>query len=309
MVHPTVSHILHNPKYTGYQVYNRARVKTPHHPSKTNPPNEWIWSPQPAHPAIITIEQFTTAQTIAPITERSRSDRYPGAPNPHPHTKNVYKLRSYITCAHCGRRLCGKTDSPTRIYYICQPPKQTRPQGHPATVILPEDLILTAINEYFNTHILGTSRRPQLRDLLHTLPHREHTSHRQQIDALHHDITRIETSRHRLVRNLGLFDPDTDHTTIDHIKQQLTDLQTQHETATTQLTALTYIQAPLTHTIEDLLDLLPNTDIGLDRLPTPLLRQLLDAYHFTARYDHRDHHAHLTINISQPNRRKPRSQL
>jgi len=52
----TVTDILHNPKYTGYMVWNRVAENTS---GRRNPPQAWVWSPQPTHPAIVarTVDQ------------------------------------------------------------------------------------------------------------------------------------------------------------------------------------------------------------------------------------------------------------
>jgi hypothetical protein len=57
----SVHDILHNPKYTGYQVWNRRATKDPIHPGKYNPTSEWVWSTQPTHPAIISLDTFKAA--------------------------------------------------------------------------------------------------------------------------------------------------------------------------------------------------------------------------------------------------------
>ncbi|WP_372478721.1 recombinase family protein [Nocardia abscessus] len=285
----TVSHILHNPKYTGYQVYNRTRAKTSLHRSRTKPVTEWIWSPQPAHPAIISIDD--AAQTIGTSHERSRRDPYPGAPNPHPRTRRVYKLRSYITCTHCGHRMCGKTDGGARTYYFCQPrTKAPRPAGQPSSVYLPEPEILTAITTFFNTHVFGHNRRELFLASIETTDTAAAEQHHADIDATQQAIHRIETTRQRLLRNLAVFDYDTDRAAIEHIHNQLRDLDTQHHTQTTKLTELRKQQPPPPAHNIDLLDQLSTTPIDLAELPTPLLRQLLDAFHFTATYNHTNHH-------------------
>src|SRR5690348_16707772 len=45
-----VSKILGNPKYTGHMVYGRRR-RSPAGHHQSVPQAEWLWSPQPAHPA------------------------------------------------------------------------------------------------------------------------------------------------------------------------------------------------------------------------------------------------------------------
>ena len=43
--------ILSNPKYTGHMVYGRIRTRNGRH--VTVPADQWLWSPEPTHPAIV----------------------------------------------------------------------------------------------------------------------------------------------------------------------------------------------------------------------------------------------------------------
>ncbi len=66
----SVWEVLRNPKYTGYQVWNRRARKKGH--NRTNPPEMWVWSDEPAHPAIVTREEYDAVQGRAKANERSR---------------------------------------------------------------------------------------------------------------------------------------------------------------------------------------------------------------------------------------------
>ena len=129
--------------------------------------------------------------------------------------------------------MCGKADGGARTYYFCQPrTKASRPPGHPTGVYLPEPEILAAITEFFNTHILGPHRRQLLLATMEITDTAQAEEHQTQIDATQRTITRIENTRTRLIRNLGIFDYDTDKHIIEDIRQQLRDLEIQHHTKT-----------------------------------------------------------------------------
>ena len=66
----SVWEVLRNSKYTGYQVWNRRARKKGH--NRTNPPEMWVWSDEPAHPAIVTREEYDAVQGRAKANERSR---------------------------------------------------------------------------------------------------------------------------------------------------------------------------------------------------------------------------------------------
>jgi hypothetical protein len=121
----SVYEILHNPKYTGYMVWNRRAMKTGR--GKVNPVSDWVWSSQPTHDALVSWETFLQAWGIAGHRERSRG----ATPSKHPQAKREYRLRTYLFCAACGRRMFGKTRR-DHAYYACAP-AGTAPDGHPAS--------------------------------------------------------------------------------------------------------------------------------------------------------------------------------
>lgn len=98
--------ILRNPKYTGYQVWNRrARRKG----GRPNDPSAWVWSEEPSHPAIITRAEFEAVGKRARTNHRSY--REPGTP-----PRTAYLYRSILRCGSCGNRMWGKT-RPSAVYY------------------------------------------------------------------------------------------------------------------------------------------------------------------------------------------------
>src|SRR5262249_10916960 len=148
----SVYEILHNPKYTGYMVWNRRASKRAR--GKVNPVGEWVWSSQPTHDALVSGDVSLTAWTIAEHRERSRTTTTNTA---HPQTKRTYRLRTYLFCAQCERRMFGKTRR-TTAYYACQPAGQA-PEGHPKSLWVPEQPLIAGLTEFFNTRILGEHRR------------------------------------------------------------------------------------------------------------------------------------------------------
>ena len=56
----TVYAILGNPKYTGHMVYGRIRTRNGRR--VTVPQSEWLWSPEPVHPAIVDRDTWAAAQ-------------------------------------------------------------------------------------------------------------------------------------------------------------------------------------------------------------------------------------------------------
>ena len=158
----TVRAILENPRYTGYAFFGRwTKHETLLDPDdvaaghvirfRRSTPDRIVRSREPAHPAIVTVEDFTKAQLVrrskaaggletARKTERSRRP-----------TKHPYLFRGRIRCAVCGRKMEA---SPRKhgMYYRC--PARTLAPGsaalaeHPPAVYLREDPIRTAVNAW-----------------------------------------------------------------------------------------------------------------------------------------------------------------
>ncbi|MFD7552465.1 recombinase family protein [Streptomyces sp. NPDC059816] len=63
--HGLVEGLIANPKLTGHQVYNRKATRTGRPGfSRINPVSMWVWSPAPAHEAVVTVEEWKEAQVV-----------------------------------------------------------------------------------------------------------------------------------------------------------------------------------------------------------------------------------------------------
>ncbi|MGI5357458.1 recombinase family protein [Streptomyces sp. CA-252508] len=67
-----VREILRNPKYTGYQVWNRRRATK--QGGRNNDPKDWVWSPRPTREPLVTKELFDAVSGRGPQTSRLPHD-------------------------------------------------------------------------------------------------------------------------------------------------------------------------------------------------------------------------------------------
>ncbi len=152
----SVWEVLRNPKYTGYQVWNRRARKQGH--NRTNPPEAWIWSDQPAHPAIITRDEYEAVQVRAGANQRSR--QAVTATQTRPTARADYLYRGLLRCAICGLRMWGNHRRNSR-YYSCQPSHQRAkniPASHPAHVYLNEARLHHTLIPFLADALLGAER-------------------------------------------------------------------------------------------------------------------------------------------------------
>jgi site-specific DNA recombinase len=114
-----LSGIIDNPKYTGYQVWNRRRRKTGG--NRMNVEADWIWSEEPAHEAIVSVDVWRAAQALRrrPETDWRRRPRSGRPARP---------LRGLVFCGTCGRRMAAvhrkRSTVPVRWYWECPACKQ-----------------------------------------------------------------------------------------------------------------------------------------------------------------------------------------
>ena len=156
----TVRSILENPRYTGYAVFGRwtkhEMLLDPDDVAaghvvrfRRSTPDRVVRSRRPAHPEIISVEDFTKVQLLrrskgaAGLASARKAER-----SGRPVTK-LYLFRGRIRCDVCTRKMEG---SPRKhaMYYRC--PARTLAPGspvlakHPAAVYLREDTIQDAVN-------------------------------------------------------------------------------------------------------------------------------------------------------------------
>ena len=93
----TVADLLRNPKYTGYQVFNRRASRSRH--GAVNGPEKWVWSEQPVHEPLIPKWMFDEFNAHR---QDRRGSRQANTLNRHPATKRTYVFRGRSTAPAGG---------------------------------------------------------------------------------------------------------------------------------------------------------------------------------------------------------------
>jgi DNA invertase Pin-like site-specific DNA recombinase len=154
--------ILENPKYTGYAFFGRwTRQEVLLDPDdvaaghvvrfRRASPEQVVRSRRPAHPAIVSVEDFTAAQLLRRSKgsgglRTARKAERSGRP-----TKRTYLFRGRIRCSLCSRKMEASPRAHA-MYYRC--PARTLAPGspvlatHPPAVYLREDPIEEAVNKW-----------------------------------------------------------------------------------------------------------------------------------------------------------------
>jgi site-specific DNA recombinase len=145
----TVATILANPRYTGRQVWNRQRtdkdladpadVSLGHNSvQRWNLPDGWVISDRPAHPALVTEDDFIAAQDVS-------AARGP-APKSDPAVsrKRRYLLAGLLVCGTCGRRMESAWSNGKAAYRCRHGHTSAAPPdpGRPGNAYVREDRVL-----------------------------------------------------------------------------------------------------------------------------------------------------------------------
>jgi site-specific DNA recombinase len=300
--------ILQNPKYTGHMVWNRyANTGTNgRRGRRLNPPEQWIWSPEPAHPAIITRALYDAAQAVS-----YGRDSIPGEPGQpaHPLARHTYELRSLIRHRTCKRRMCGVTRS-TGTYYLCphdthNPRHAAAAPDHPTTVTIREEHVYNALAQFFDEQIFGPERAALLAQLLPANAAQDTARRQKQTDRLHRRLRQIDAAEKARTDEMEALATSTaDPKAIQAMRQRhlerFTELETERTQITAELATLTSRTARLIS--PELLDQLPVIPAILAELPAKLRRRLYQAFDISIIYKHDTGQATIraTITTSTP---------
>jgi site-specific DNA recombinase len=312
----TVYAILRNPKYTGHQVYNRRRTR-----GRTQvrvAPDEWLWSPEPTHPAIITRATFDLAQQAA-AEHATRRDDIPGDDRDEA-GRRTYVFRSRIRCRACRRRMAGATRFSSRYYkpgtpdvpityYRC-PHNPANPRhlaaapDHPASLVVREDAISAALRQFCDERLFGPDRARLLAASYPAAAADQAARRDRRAATLRKRLDRITASEDAHAAGL-LAESQASERAVTALRARtlarLTELQADHDKITAELDALTAPDpsAPATPGNPDLLDLLPRLAGLLDDAPPRLIAQLLDAIDFQGIYNKADNQITLRAAITR----------
>jgi site-specific DNA recombinase len=202
----SVWEILHNPKYTGYQVWNRRQRKRG---GRMNPPEKWIWSEEPAHEPLVSREMFDRANATAV----KRDNGTKAAEGLADYRKHTYVLRSFLKCALCGLRMHGKMRrGRNTAYYTCEVYRRHSglvPEDHPRMVYLREDKAGEKVVEFLARHLFGPDRVEALRKSLAEIGPEAVCAHAE-AERLRSELDGIKKRIRRLVTNLEAQEPDSE---------------------------------------------------------------------------------------------------
>ncbi|MGH3519593.1 MAG: recombinase family protein [Haloechinothrix sp.] len=291
----TIADILRNPKYTGYQVFNRRATSSKS--GKVNDPRKWVWSPDPVHEPLIPKWMY---DEINARRRARQGSRIGDALNSHPATRRSYILRGIVYCV-CGRRMCGdrKRDN---TYHLCWPPKNNRNAtdiSHQSAIRVREAAVIKAVCDFYADRVFGQSRQEILNADLANMDDSANRARNAQRERLQRTVADLARRQDSVIRQAQEGDPDDPFTKA--LRNSYNELQVQRDRALARIGELDAAdQDDPAPTADDLhlLDELPFLKLNFVEAPRPLLRRLFDSTKLSVRL-HEDI-ATVDITVSLP---------
>ncbi|MFD9734641.1 recombinase family protein [Umezawaea sp. NPDC059074] len=293
----TVADILKNPKYTGYQVYNRRARRSRGGRNKANPPEMWVWSTEPVHEPLVPkwmYDEYT-----------ARSDQRQGSrdgtePKNDATTRRTYLLRRRVKC-DCDRTMMGTARGDV-VYYRCHPLTNNRGRpdkyaDHPPTVYMREDLILTEVTRFFTERVFGPQRSELFLAGLSLVDDTAKRKYEGQHLRLQRKLAEAARKQENVLRQAEEADPRDPFT--HGLRQRYNDLETERQALLTAVTELDREREQLPDIPGpeqiDILDALPHLAVNLHRAPTELLSRLFDLTQLSIQVHYRTNEATLRV--------------
>jgi len=282
--------MLRNPKYTGHNVWNRhdKRKGRP----LLRPREQWVWSADPTHEAIVSRETYDAVErrarhNAAPPTN-ARPRRYRA--RRHGNGKRLYVLRGRVRCGLCGRRMEGSHQKGSN-WYRCQYVYKrglsaAEAAGHPKVLGIKEDVLLDAIRRVMAKHVFGPERLHLAHEALGAAAGGSGESTAAERRRLEAEQEEIETAKRRQTLRLEEHD-DPEHPVVRLATKRIEELSAQADSLAVDLADLESARPkePEPREIEAILGSIPDLREQLERAEGAELIELLDLFDVKISYD------------------------
>jgi len=291
----SVRELLSNPKYTGFQVFNRRAMRS--RKGAHNEPAKWVFSKGSAHEPLIPMWMW---EEINKPSYTNRGSRAGGEPNAHPATKRTYVLHGMVIC-DCGRKMFGRTRK-SNTYYACQPKANNRGRpdnyaGHPRSIDIREDAVLDAVAGVLARRVFGPQRAELLAADIAGADDRAVIERDHQRDRLQRKIADLARRQNTIMRQAQTLEPEDPF--AQGLRETYNELHAERQAALAAVGELDKAEAaePARPNPADaaLLDALPY--LAMNRPPEALLRQLYETLQLTVQIHPTTHEATVTITL------------
>jgi site-specific DNA recombinase len=226
------------------------------------------------------------------------------AANPHPQTKNVYELRSYVRCTPCQRRMRGHATRHGTAYAYCQPRNRALPENHPSAIRVREDELIDDVTLFLNRYVLGPDRLALAQAGMPAANDFVRGGHLKAEAALRQRLAELNGSMNNLMRVLER-SSDPDGQLYQRTERRMAELGQEFSAAEKRLREHLASAPPEPDQNAGLLEHLPQLGVDLNLLTPERLRVFLEAFRVEIHYDVRTGRAIFRAELA-PKRSKSR---
>ncbi len=283
--------LLRNPKYTGYNVWGR-HDKRRGRPVK-RPRDQWVWSAEPTHEAIVSRELFDA------VEERAQQRNAPAnghRPKAYPQRQGkragrLYVMRGRVYCGLCGRRMegsCQRDEHWMRCQYVSRRGVAAADlSDHPRVLGIKESVLIDAVRGFMGERLFGPERLTLLREeLLDAATEGAWQERDSELARLHAEDKEVQQALYRQSLRLEEHD-DPEHPVVKLATQRIEELSGKAKAITAQIAELGASQReePRREDIEAILTEVPDLRDVLAQAEGEELVELLDAFDVQVTYD------------------------
>lgn len=283
--------LLRNPKYTGFNVWGRHDKRRGR--PVMRPREQWVWSAEPTHEAIVPRELFDAVEERAARRGRPAEEHRPKA---YPQRRGrrpgrLYVLRGRVYCSLCGRRMEGSFQKHKHWYRCLYAQRRglaaADHSGHPRALGIKEEVVLDAVRGFMAERLFGPERLALLREELLDLTTDDAWEERDsELAQLHAEDKQMQQALYRQSLRLEEHD-DPEHPVVELATRRIEELSGKAKAIAARIEELEAArpEAPRREEIEALLADVPDMGDLLARAEGEDLVELLDAFDVQVRYD------------------------
>jgi hypothetical protein len=283
--------MLRNPKYTGYNVWNRHDKRRGKR--LLRPREQWVWSEEPTHEAIVGRDMFDGVEGRARHNDNPVNEARPGtgyARHQGGAGGRTYVFRGRVFCALCGRRMSGSHQKGKHWYRCLYAQRRglaaADVSGHPRALGIKEEIIMYGVREMVS-RLLGADRLDLVRDeLLDKASEGAWQERDSRLARLHAEARETERALYRQALRLEEHD-DPEHPVVKLATKRIEELGGKETSITAEIAMLEAQEpdGPRRDEIEAILSSLPDLREVWDDAEPESMMEVFDAYDLAVTYD------------------------
>ncbi len=292
---PTVQSILRNPKYTGFNVWNRHDKRKGR--TTLRPPEQWVWSEEMTHDALVSRELFEQVPERARMNENEQKDGMQrNAPAKRERAGRFYVMRGRCVCDLCNHRMQGSTQKGS-AYMRClwssgRGAAAVKATGHPGSLQVKEELFVEETIDFLATQVFAPEAILQLRDELEQEQAPPADDPGAKLETLRGQIAEIATKIDRQVAVFEKYD-DPKHPVVQAAERRIEQLAADRKTVEAEIRRLeaeasSAAAAPKPADLAAILESLPDLRPALASYSDEELAELFSIFDIEARWNHHE---------------------